>query len=253
MSFLFAESPLQRFGEAQEPQLLAYLESLTSCSAMQQIVALRELQLDAGGKTAMDGRGYTRWAMWQVCQRSCPGLYKVVLDLDAAGSQQGLSTAVAIFNSLVDLRFTSKLYGCQSLVNTSQGLLEGVVGRTYRWASNAELYTRVADALEEVPGPLVFCGAVLAGRWLMWRYRQAEPITLPDGDVYYRGYQISNHEIGKASVRLAPFLLRQADYTASVEPGLSVSRVRHAGSKFDRAVQNAVAKMTSSAEEVDVV
>lgn len=260
---LWTEPTVLHFRHDQEDQLKQTLD-LDRHLILSPISQVQDVFLDEAGYVGLTfGNGpktykLTRWAMFQLCQLTCPSLYGLVTDLsgvhrtkDSNRDDYSFSDALYILNRTVRRRFHTHLQGKVALVDMARRTIDGFVSASYRWLPNYELYDRTKDIMNQIDDTAFF-EAMVVGRWFMIRYIHKKPhLSIDNGegisDPFYAGYHFSNNEVGKAAVKAASMLYRKFSKSASISPVTPKNDgLRHAGLKFEvrfgEAHQGAVGK-----------
>jgi hypothetical protein len=259
-----ADDPVtEQFRSHEEVRLKHRLSEIVQASYLYPVNNVRELLLDGQGFTLVGQSRLTTWALFQVCQIICPGLYKLINEL-AGGyvsdkhprSDYSFAEAVDIYNRVVGQRFLSRLFGRQLMRSNQTNLIEGVVGSRYRWLSNFDLYENTRGVLDQERKPPVFCEATLHGRWMLLRYYNPRTLCVADGprgehDRFVSGYHFSNNEVGHASIKAAAMLIREMGRTASLSPSLGHGKVRHLGQRFTERLKRLLSGVIGRLEEAE--
>jgi hypothetical protein len=247
---LWVEPPSLHFKHDQEEQLKKTLD-LDRHLILSPLNSSQDVSLDAEANVGMVfGSGcqkykLTRWALFQLCQLTCPSLYGFITDLsgvqrtkDTDRDDYSFSEALDALNRTVKRRFRTHLQGKVALVDMARKTVDGFVSGTYRWLPNYELYERTKDVMSQVDDSL-FLEATLVGRWMMIRYVEKKPHLKINTDneiedPIFVGYHFSNNEVGKAAVKAANMLYRKFSHSAAINTVTSKDTgLRHAGLRFE--------------------
>lgn len=207
-----------------------------------------DVLLDSEGRTIAGGHRYTEWALYQVCQVTCPGLYALITEYagedrsrNSIRSNHSFEEAIGIFNRVVRRRFRDKISGRQMLRDIHTGVIDGVVGAAYRWLPNRTLFEQTEETFRQyLPVPVLYDGS-LDGRRMMLRFCSTKTYCELEGpgggrDRFVRGYHISNDEVGRAAARIGSLLIRDIGKTAALL-GVSAGRVQHRGNSVQARVR----------------
>lgn len=174
---LSIEPPALRFTHSQEDELHKTLGELDKHSVFHTIGSAQDVTFDADGCVGPDGFRLTRWALFQLCQVVCPGLYGLVAELsgvhrelEQAREDFSFEESLDILNRIIRRRFDTRLCGKLFLKNLEAKTIDGVLGARYQWLSNLELFSRTRLLMDRLEPPHPFLEASLYGRWLMLRY-----------------------------------------------------------------------------------
>lgn len=264
----------KQFSMSQEMDFVKELEDSDRHSVMWQLSRPEDIVLDSQAEIGTKPKfKLTTLALYQLCQNVCPGLYGFVRELsgvhrtvDEARSDYSIEDCVDIINRTIRRRFDSRLHGKVLLRNTKCGTIDGVLSPGYRWLSNLRLYEMTREAINHCESKPVFWEAQLSGRWLLLRYCNTKPyfsFSLPGENVnnheqlpgiterFYTGYHFSNDELGRATVRGAPFLLRKDGLTAALAPLEAKGRVRHSGASFEERLTQLLASTVDHVPSAD--
>jgi hypothetical protein len=244
---LWVEPPSCNFKHNQEDQLKTTLEDLDKHLILSPINLPQDVALDAEANVGSGSVKYklTRWAMFQLCQFTCPSMYGFATELsgverakESLREEYSFSEAIEIINRVVRRRFRTKMSGKIALVNGYHKTIDGFVSSSYRSLPNRELYTRASSIMQQLDHPATFFEATLVGRWLLLRFVDTNPlVTLKEADGiderFYTGYHFSNNEVGKSSVKAAVTLYRKFSKSAAISPIVDKdTALRHVGLKF---------------------
>lgn len=207
----------------------------------------RQVFLKPDGRTQLGDLRLSSSAFRQLCSAICPGLASVVSDIagwrrtsgDVSKDKHSLADAVHILNTAINRRFRFSLDGLQTIRDTRNGIIEGIVGRKYRRLPNLEMYERADDVLLSYRQPVSFYRATLVGRYMVLSYKGNQPLFSVPGpnqveDPFYGGFYYSNSEIGDGSMRATTILIREIGDTRSMSAFGPGKRVIHLGKDFNR-------------------
>lgn len=235
----------KHFSMSQEELFVKELEDLDRYSVMWAITRPEDILLNNEAEIGTEQKfKLTNMALYQLCQNVCPGLYGFVRELsgvhrtiEEARGDYSIEESVHILNRVVKRRFASRLHGRVLLRNTKYGTIDGVITPGYKWLSNLRLYEMAKEAMRSCKQPTEFWEAQLNGRWLLLRFCNRQPyfsFDAPGGkERFYAGFHFSNDELGRATVRGAPFIMRKDSYTAALGDLEIKDRVRHVGASFE--------------------
>lgn len=263
----------KRFSMSQEVAFVQELEDLDRHSVMWQMSRPEDIQLSPQAEIGPQKFRLTTSALYQLCQNVCPGLYGFARELsgvhrkiDEARGDYSFGESIDIINRLVRRRFDSRLHGKVLLRNTKYGTIDGVLSPGYKWLSNLRLYEMTKEAMRQCDPEPSFWESQLSGRWLLLRYCNTQPYFQFDTsginvggkeqipvttERFYIGYHFSNDELGRATVRGAPYLLRKDGYTAALASLDLKGRVRHAGASFEERLAQLLARTVDRLPEAD--
>lgn len=203
----------------------------------------------------------TTSALSQLCSRLAPGASQLVADVSGLRSshrdvqQLDVGLAIRVVNDLVRLRFEN-VDGFGLIIDRERGAIEGLVGRKYQFFPNKDLYDRVNQFLDESDIATSFCEAVLAGRRLMLRYCNDDPLfEIPHerrtNEPFFGGFHFDNSESGDCSVRASTMIVRQWCDNKSIGSFLEGGKISHVrGKKFQIRLQSLFDKVRRKVEEV---
>ncbi len=236
----------RRFGEAEEADLVRYLDDVENSTITFPIEDPRQITLDHACRT-MDGQDQFTWlAIRQVCRVLGAGLGTYIGDL--AGFRRAPTSedaefhsdddAAAVFNMAVRRRFRRELMGHQIIRSATTGTIDAVVGHGYRRLPNRDFMERVKEALASVDEPLQFHEPLVVGRRVTVRYRFAASVFEGDDRMLsaHGGFSFANSEVGDGAVRGTPLLWFDPS-GAALMPYNAGSRVAHTGKDFPRRMQ----------------
>ncbi len=240
MSQLIVEPESRRFVAAEAAAFADAVRDQDACSVLQPVRHEEDVLLDDEGQTAGGGHRYTGWALFQLCQAVCPGLYRLITDYagcergaDAPRLDYSFAEAVDVLNRLVRRRFRTRVAGRQMLRNSRTGVIDGLVGGGYRWLPNRTLFEQAVDAFAQHETAPRFFEAELSGRRMLVRYIHPRTYCELEGsgggrDRFVRGYHVSNDEVGRAAARIGSILVREQGLTCALQT-VSAGRVPHRG------------------------
>ena len=203
----------------------------------------------------------TTSALSQLCSRLVPGASQMVADIAGLrgihrdAQQLDVGLAIRIVNDLIRLRFEN-VDGFGLIIDRERGTIEGLVGRKYQFFPNKDLYDRVNQFLDESDIATSFCEAVLAGRRLLLRYCNDDPLfEIPHerrtNEPFFGGFHFDNSEAGDCSVRASTMIVRQWCDNKSIGSFLEGGKISHVrGKKFEIRLQSLFDKVRRKVEEV---
>jgi len=207
---------------------------------------------------------FTTTGLSQLCSALAPGLAQCVGDIcglkkDGAGDDvHDVSKAIAILNTVISLRFQSRLRGHGLIIDRHSSRIEGLVGPRYEFFSNKALFERCQEFVQKLGQSVQFHSAVVAGRRLLLRYvdpRRIFSVQTPAGqrEPFYRGWHFSNSEIGDCSVHAGLLIVRKwTGDSALLECGKIVHvRGGRFGPKCNRLLEDLQKKSRKELEEHD--
>lgn len=246
---LMAAPTVKDFGPGQLNAFMRYAESIDEGTIMTAIQSADDLLLDDTGKRKFDGYRYTHLALSQVCSITAYGLMRLLLDLtgevrrvDMYDEVISVPTAARIFNACVKLRFMRKdgLYGKQLVNNTTERVIDGLVGPLYKYLPHHYLCEIANDIASTQAGNLRFHRAQLVGRRLSMSFLH-DATFVGGGHDYSYGIYIVNSEAGECSVQAAVMLARRdADYWCIGK----LRRLPHVGKKFSQNLTRLLMRVT---------
>ena len=202
----------------------------------------------------------TTSALSQLCSRLAPGASQLVSDVSGLrisgdGKQLDVSLGIRIVNDLIRLRF-EQVDGFGLIIDRERATVEGLVGRKYQFFPNKELYDRVNQFLDESDISTSFCEAVLAGRRMLLRYCNNDPLfEIPHekrtNEPFFGGYHFDNSESGHCSVRASTMVVRQWCDNKAIGSFLEGGKMSHVrGKKFELRLQALFDKVSRKVEEI---
>ena len=202
----------------------------------------------------------TTSALSQLCSRLAPGASQLVSDVSGLrisgdGKQLDVSLGIRIVNDLIRLRF-EQVDGFGLIIDRERATVEGLVGRKYQFFPNKELYDRVNQFLDESDISTSFCEAVLAGRRMLLRYCNNDPLfEIPHekrtNEPFFGGYHFDNSESGHCSVRASTMVVRQWCDNKAIGSFLEGGKMSHVrGKKFELRLQALLDKVSRKVEEI---
>ena len=202
----------------------------------------------------------TTSALSQLCSRLAPGASQLVSDVSGLrssgdGKQLDVSLGIRIVNDLIRLRF-EQVDGFGLIIDRERATVEGLVGRKYQFFPNKELYDRVNQFLDESDISTSFCEAVLAGRRMLLRYCNNDPLfEIPHekrtNEPFFGGYHFDNSESGHCSVRASTMVVRQWCDNKAIGSFLEGGKMSHVrGKKFEIRLQALFDKVSRKVEEI---
>lgn len=246
MKQLFVEQKSFRFRHTEEDKLKKQLELIDSKTILHPVRNPKDAYFDSDANVTICNEKYrmTRWALYQLCKQVCSGLYLYLQDYSGQNSSGkhtreafSFDEALSVLNKTVQRRFRSHLEGHMFLRNLQDRTIDAVVGSSYRWVSNLEIYSRVRELVSQSFPPSDFAEASLYGRWLLLRYLQQDPfLTIPcellGEERFYTGFHFSNNEVGKASVKANNTVVRKFGLTSAIVKPEKNALAFHVGSNM---------------------
>jgi hypothetical protein len=254
-----AEPTVRHYGLKDESYLAEALSEQTRSLLLSPLGSVREVTFDADGQALDGGARWTRLALYQLCTRICPGLFRVFEELAGAraGSTATLadystSDALALLNRVVERRYASRLSGWQLLRDVRKNRIEGVVSVDYRWLPQQEFYEQVKSALEQSERPPHFLEAILAGRSLLVRYYDARTfVRLGPDERIVCAWSFANHECADRAITASSMLLHTPGREAALLPRPRQYRHPHRGNSVLSRLTRTVAMVLKSFEPAD--
>lgn len=258
---LFTDPPLASYTAAQEGAFVAAMTEQDRHTVVVPLDQPEQLLLTPDCRTQKGGFRLGGTAFRQLCRAACPGLSNVVADVaglrrqrdEADRARFSLADALMVLNTVVRRRFRTDLDGMQAVRDTRTGVIDGLVGRTYRRLPNLELYQRCAEVLRTYRVPVAFHGANLYGRYVVLHYQAPAPLFAVAGpggpDAHHAGLYYSNSETGDGSVRAAATLVRAASATKALGHFGRAGRLIHAGKDFARRFEQLLNRAAESRPE----
>ena len=226
-----------------------------------------EITLDSSGRTELGGYRYAAVAFDTVSRILAPGLSTLIPNIAGMNVRSGriheeisFAEAIEIFNMIVRLRFYADLSTHQLVINEKDNYIEGLLGPKTRYLENSTLLQIVDDMLSSVTDRNIqFHSAQLAGRRLLLRYRNVEPVTSigpcnGQSHEVHRGYHFSNSESGDASIRAAPMYLCLPTEAVSLGKfAKTKTRMLHTGKDFRSRLNRLLASVIDLGVDPDTV
>jgi len=180
-------------------------------------------------------------AIKQLCYKTCPGLFSVVMALSRGNNSRFLAEAATVFNTCITRFFTKNLEDTVMVANSRTKVIDGIVGRKYRRLPNAELLDRMSESVDQIrvgDCKPVLESATRSGRSMFLQYNLPGleiSASLKSGyqDLFRLGIFIANSEIGDGALRAAISIIRH-DGLRSLSRYTRRNRIIHAGSDFNR-------------------
>jgi hypothetical protein len=241
------------FGMKQENDLIAELARVDRSTSTMPVGSVREVEMQADGTIGQSGLKPTTWCFYQLCSLVCPGLYSVLVEMTANGDELSRLAAISVYNQLLRLRFTQVVHSKVFLCDRDQKTVEALVSQEYHFMPNMRLCNRVQEFLANADGEIRFYGSDLRGRWLVLRYYAVQPLfqTEWDGFNYHAGWHFSNHEGGRAAVRLTNSIVRGKGLLSMLLP-LDRSRyTMHRGKNIERKIDLILGNVAAHTWRVD--
>jgi hypothetical protein len=263
---LYIEPTLTHYAGEQLKDFIAALTAQDKHTVMAPMDQAEQLILKPDCTTMRGGFRLGVVAFRQLCRITCPGLSNVVTDIaglrrrknDSDRNRFSLADAIMMLNTVIRRRFRTELDGLQTVRDTRTGVIEGIVGRSYRRLPNLELYNRSAEVLKNYRQPVEFFGANLYGRYMVLHYRDKTPIFSVTvearrnfEDVYHGGFYYSNSEIGDGSVRATTTVIRATTDTKALGNFGRHGRLIHAGKDFTRRFEMLLNNVAERRPEVE--
>lgn len=261
---LYTDPPLVTYPAEKNQAFVAELAAQDKHTVMSPLDSPEQLLLTPDCRTQRGGFRLSGIAFRQLCRTACPGLSNVVADVaglrrrrdDSDKGRFSLTDAVHVLNTVVRRRFRTELEGLQTVRDTRTGVIEGVVGRTYRRLPNLELYQRSDEVLRNYRQPVEFRSASLCGRYMVLHYRDRVPMFTVEArrnfkDDYYGGFYYSNSEIGDGSVRASTTVVRACSDTKALGYFGRTGRLIHAGKDFSSRFERLLTTVAERRPEVD--
>lgn len=239
--------PTLLFAAHEEPELARFLTAQDEATELLYLDGPEQLCIDGDGKTLSGKRRYTSDALRRLCSLTCPGLYRVLRDLAGdnptrhfTGRSCSLPEAAEVLNRVIRRRYEEGLDGMRLLCDEGALTVDGLLSRSYQRLANRDFYEQLGGLLDDERGRLRFHAARLYGRRLFLELVRTEPLwgrtVVRDGvelaDDYRAGYLFTNAEVGDASVRGQPLVLRGRDGTVAVGRSGRAGTAAHAGKNF---------------------
>jgi hypothetical protein len=235
-------------------QLQAALDDMYRNTRVSPPSSIRDVRLDHRTRRTQSGARYISSALFRVCRVLAPGLSTTVVSLSGAErtgdrlrEHFSTTTACAIFNDIVDLRFSGVLSQSQFVIDEHRQTVEGLLGPKTHYFENGSFVELVESVLRDTCDA-TFAGATLVGRRLFVRYLRPEPIHTVVG-TYRRGYAFCATEAGDDAIR--GYLLYQRDECGSCcleAPTGGLMRQRRTGSKFIENIKRLLARLLSDSQ-----
>lgn len=198
----------------------------------------------------------------QLCSALAPGLSLCVSDVAGLKKNENgddaydVVKAIAMLNTLISLRFETRLRGHGLVIDRRSRRVEGLVGPRYEFFSNLELFERCQEFAQSLNPPAAFHEAVIAGRRLSLRYinpQRAFAVATPHGrhEPYFSGWHFSNSEIGDCSVHAGLVIIRKWTGASSLFECGKIVHVKGGrfGPKFNRLLEDLQRKSSKELEE----
>ena len=243
MSSLYVRGTGATYGRGEEQQLLRELEATDQATTFLEATRWQELALSRRGRTA-DGYQYTQRGLRQICAALCPGLFRFLGEFsgiqrhpDDPVEEFSLSGSVAVFNSVLQRRFATRLEERGKIVRDGRRkTIDGLVGSRFVVLDNLTFFNRTRDAAREADRGLVFFEAGLAGRRLTLRYVERQRLAVdPDGQRWHAGLWLGNSEVGGETPVCGSVLLCSPQSQHFVlGPLVGGQRVIHTGKGFEQ-------------------
>lgn len=241
-----------RFNSAQEDKLIELLERMDRSADVIPITSEEMVRLDADGRIGAGFRLNT-WAFSQICSAVCPGLYNMLVELNATGTPEAKAASVSIINQLVRLNFRLKLVNQLFLVDRASQTVEAVVSPDYKLLPNIALYQRFRTMVEGLPFETAFYEAILHGRWVIIRFYRKDALFTHEGTRYFGGYHVSNQEGGRASVHAGLALICERERLSMLTPFSRGDVARHVGRKFEGRIASLLGHLAGQEHQVEVL
>ena len=221
-----------------------------------------QILLSANGKTLEGAYRFSTLALKQFCSKVSSGLYNLLMDISGLYRKIGHTdavvsneTAIQIFNACVKLRFRSDsvLMSQMLVVDSHSGIIEGVVGKGYKYLAHNTLCDLIDEAFKEFQSELLFFQATLIGRRLSLAYTAEYPaFKLDDGVKVSPGLYFNNSESGECGVHMADMLRLDLGELGQIKAISKLKHVSHSGRKFDtrvrKVIRQAIEKAPSNAK-----
>lgn len=188
-----------KFLANEQTVLREHLERLDATTVIEPLHDVEQVLLDEEGRLA--GKWwFTPMALRQFCQAVAPGLYRLLVELIEVSPTDNseMPLAIQLFNTLVRQRFP-RLQQRQLLIDGTDNVIEGVLGKRYRYFPNHRFWQMITQATQAAGQQ--FSQARLEGRRLALAYRVMErqlrsvpPWTCCPGAVF------GNSETGECGV-----------------------------------------------------
>lgn len=242
----------ERFSGSQGfSQLLAVCAKDRSNTELVQIKSAAELLLRPDGTTSAGYRLNTQ-AFNLVCDYVSPGLNSLcrnLWDKSAVAVRLRQSTIIQIYNNSVRLRGRG-LRGLRLVLDKSNGVVVGAVGRNYRYLSNSDLLQMVsprfrsADSYEMVQ-------ATLSNRDLYLLSVQRSITKDVEGISFRQGLAIFNSETTRQAIYLPKVVFDSQSRGHSFEPENKTTKLIHRKSK--RFTQRLDEVLTTAMQDDDLL
>lgn len=241
--------------ETAETTLQDVLRRYEAATQTIEVNKLSDVVLDTEGKIRNRYR-MTTVALSQFCSLLAPGFSQTIYSLsglrktgqDLKDDRCDPQMAIRLLNDMIAYRF-QRISGYQLVVDRKEDRIEGVIGRTYRFYSNLDMYDRVKSFVKaHKTAPASFTEAILHGRRMLIRYRSVNPIFAVtkrrrSGEPFFGGYQFENTEVGDCALRGSAILIRQWCDNKAVAPFTDQNRVRHVGSSFETRFEKLLSRL----------
>ncbi len=257
---LYTKSKPRRFGAmpgvASLDSLAEHLQTLDNNTSLRTVFEPAELQMDPAARMFSDGFQFTAAAFRQAAQIVSPGLSKFLPELagmvtSADDERMQLvdgSFALAIWNSMIDLRFSCfKRY--RIIRNETERTIEGFVSYKHQYLENITLYRQAVDTLaSHDPNVLPYAALLTGRRFALW-FRHTTPTFVLNVDEeqwpFHGGYYFTNGEATGTSVRgtLAVFTPKGVCLGPYRKHG---RRVTHVGRDFSTRITDMFRAVVSS-------
>jgi hypothetical protein len=241
-------------------KLVEFLEEQDRTTETIMIEEDAQLALSRKGKT-VNGERLSWLALRQVCKALSSGLASSLSDLIGLkrpiddlekmskikadpDEDFSIGEAAALYNLALKKRF-GRLFGFQAVINTSNKVIEAVVGAKYRRISNNDFLSAVSSIIESMDLKFSFRSALIYDRKISIIY------TLDGYDdcVLSPGILVSNSEIGDAAIKATVILIDSTDSIMSAPYG-KLGRVAHSGrdlmGKLSQLVVGVSSRLTNS-------
>jgi len=248
---LFVFPELQRYAVKQRGDFETALRKQAVSGSRVQLSDPRDLELQPNGVTRRWSFRFTWPAFVKVSSLLCRGLAATVADLAGIRlistnktTQAPLfdaTEAVTVFNRALYLRF-DQIATNNVLLDRHQRVIDGIFSPQHQLLTNWSSYNLLAERLQHADAQCAFYAGRMQGRRMQVWFRDTQPLfSFPYNGTNWQawyGYFMANAETANGAVGVEPVLYTPAGVCRLPIPGLGVTRVRHAGRKFQQSLDS---------------
>jgi hypothetical protein len=221
-----------------EERLLAMLDDCVKHTQMSLVAKEQDILLFKNCKV----RGVFQLslsALETLCIRLAPGVFQAVAHVSGLRPVKRAvdravtfsdEAAASILNRLIQLRF-GNIKGHRLVLNHQTKTVDGLVGRSYAFFSNRDLYQAAFDFVRSQYSDIQLGGATLAGRRLLFNLFDPDPliVDLPGygREEFFTGFHFSNAEVGGYSLRVASTITHARTNATAISPFVNGGKMTH--------------------------